>query len=54
MLWIKDRQKQDIPKELYYDGWQTDNDVDDQTPLMLWIKHRPNEPIPEEFYYNYC
>lgn len=24
MLWIKCRQGENIPSELYYDGWQTD------------------------------
>lgn len=41
MLWIRcriaDNKFKDIPKELFYDGWQTERDNYDNTPLMLWI-----------------
>ena len=42
MSWIVNRKGEDIPKELYYEGWQTDKDKDifTQTPLMLWIDYR--------------
>lgn len=54
MTWIKYRRNEPIPDELYYDGWQMDDDNDVHTPLMLWIKYRRNEDIPEDFYYDYC
>ena len=42
MLWAMRSCVLDIPKELYYEGWQTDKDKDifTQTPLMLWIDYR--------------
>ena len=36
---------------MYYEGYQTDKDDDDRTPLMLWIFCRRYEAIPEELYY---
>ena len=38
MLWIETRRGEDIPQELFYDGWQTDKDKSGQTPLMMWIE----------------
>ena len=46
MYWIEYRRGESIPDCLYYDGWQTDKDEDEQTPLMFWIKHRRCEAIP--------
>ena len=37
---------------MYYDGWQTDKDNCDKTPLMLWIEERRGEAIPECLYYD--
>lgn len=37
MMWIAERSGKDIPDCLFYDGWQTDRDIDGQTPLILWI-----------------
>ena len=52
MGWIKNRLNEPIPKELFYDGCQTDKGYVNQTVLMMWIKYRLNEPIPEELYYD--
>ncbi len=52
MLWIEYRPGEPIPKEIQYDGWQTDrNKCGGKTPLMLWIKHC-KEPIPKELTYD--
>ena len=53
MSWIKYRPNEPIPEELYYDGWQTDRDFDNRTPLILWIGCR-DEDIPKELYYDGC
>ncbi len=50
MLWIIHR-KDPIPKELTYDGWQSDKTAGHNTPLMLWIMNR-KEPIPEDMFYD--
>lgn len=42
MLWIEYCNK-DIPKELYYDGYQTDKNDDGDTSLMLWIEYRDDD-----------
>ncbi len=52
MCWIEYRPGEDIPKELYYDGYQTDKDNYGWSPLMFWIIYRPGEagdqqPIPQ-------
>lgn len=49
MLWIEYCNK-DIPKELYYDGYQTDKNDDGDTPLMMWIEYRDDD-IPKELLY---
>lgn len=36
-----------IPEELYYDGWQTDEDKNGRTPLMIWIDSIDGEVIPK-------
>lgn len=46
MQWIIFRIGENIPENLYYDGYRTDKDTDNQTPLMIWIKERRFEPIP--------
>lgn len=52
MQWIIFRIGENIPKQLCYNGYQKDKDIDGYTPLMLWIKERRFEPIPEELYYD--
>lgn len=38
MMWIRYQQyNKNIPKELYYEGYQMDKNKDGQTPLMMWI-----------------
>lgn len=51
MTWIRSRNYYNVPKELYYDGWQTDRNKDGDTPLMLWIHTYPSENIPQELFY---
>ena len=47
VLWIEYRHGEVIPKELYYDGWQTyKDDYFEYTPLMTWIENRRGEDIP--------
>ena len=43
MYWIRFRPNEPIPKELYYEGYQTDINENDQTLLMIQIKHRQKE-----------
>ena len=40
MLWIKYREYEDIPYELYYYEWETDKDENGETPLMYWTEYR--------------
>lgn len=57
MEWIENHQKYDgekIPEQLFYDGYQTDKNKYNETPLILWITYRTNKPIPEELYYEGC
>ena len=55
MLWIQYHYKhENIPEQLFYDGYQIDKNNDDKTSLMLWIEHRPNEDIPKKLYYDGC
>ena len=54
MKWILFRKGEAIPKELLYDGYQTDRSRDDYTPLMLWIRDRSGEPIPDCLLYEGC
>ena len=51
-MWIEHRRDEPIPQEFFYDGYQTDRDNDDYTPLLQWIECRPGEPIPKELYYD--
>ena len=52
MEWIKEHpQRKKIPKELYYNGYQTDKDELGRTPLMLWKQYHKGIDIPKKFYY---
>ena len=52
MEWIKNNpQRKRIPKELYYDDYQTDRDEFGNTPLMLWIQWHKGIDIPKKLYY---
>lgn len=37
MLWIRYRQGENIPSQLYYYRWQTDRDVNGRTPIMMTL-----------------
>ena len=37
MIWIDHHRDEDIPQQLFYDGWQTDKDKDGRIPLRIWI-----------------
>ena len=37
---------------MLYNGYRTDRDRWNNTPLMLWVKYRPGEAIPKELFYN--
>ncbi len=53
MQWIECRPGERIPLQtFFYDGWKTDRDIWERTPLMLWIEHRRGEAIPKEFFYD--
>ena len=54
MTWIEWRRGESIPKELLYQGCQTDKNNWCRTPLMLWIENRPEEAIPWELLYQGC
>lgn len=52
MKWIKEHpERKNIPKELYYDYYRIDKDVNGNTPLMLWIQYHKGIDIPKKFYY---
>ena len=51
MIWIESRYEEDIPQDLYYDGYQTDRNKNGETALMLWIESRYGENIPQELLY---
>ncbi len=43
----------DIPDELKYDGWRTDRNIHNLTPLMLWVLWcNTGETIPKELTYD--
>lgn len=37
MLWIKYRRGEAIPKDMKYDDWRIQKNINGSTPLMLWI-----------------
>ena len=43
MLWINYKPEEDIPKQLFYKGWETDKDNGGRTPFKLWKKKHPYE-----------
>lgn len=51
MLWIEFSVNYDIPEELFYDGYQSDKNISNETPLMIWVRSRPRENIPEKLFY---
>ena len=55
MDWVKYHPGDEpIPKELYYDGYQTDKGYNSRTPLMNWIAFHSSDPIPQELFYDGC
>ena len=47
MLWIRNREGETIPQELFYEGWITDKNKNGNTALMIWVEWREDEAIPE-------
>ena len=47
MLWIEYRKGENIPKDLYYQNYQTYKDKSGKTPLMYWIRYHQGEDIPK-------